>query len=94
MAEKSVGAVEAQRDLATILRSVSGQGDRYVVEERGEPIAAVVPMALYERWKRERDALFVEIERVSRRSGLSPVEADTLADEAVAAVRRDGAATE
>lgn len=94
MAERSIGAVEAQRDLAKILQTVSATGDRYVVEDRGEAVAAVVPMALYRRWKRDRDAFFEEIERVSRRAGLSPAEADALADEAVAGARRDGVATE
>jgi prevent-host-death family protein len=90
MAEKSIGAVEAQRDLARLLRTVSGKGDRYVVEESGEAIAAVVPIELYRRWKEDRDAFFEEIERVSRRSDLSPVEADALAEEAVANVRHGG----
>jgi len=51
--EKMVGAFEARRQLGKILKEVSGKGDRYVVEYHGEPVAAVVPIELYEQWKRE-----------------------------------------
>ena len=44
-----VGAFEA--------RQQPGRGDRYVVEYHGEPVAAVVPIELYEGWKRRREAL-------------------------------------
>ena len=33
-------------------------GDPVVVERHGKPVAAVVPIALYERWRAERESFF------------------------------------
>jgi len=85
--EKMVGAFEARRQLGKILKEVSGKGDRYVVEYHGEPVAAVVPIELYEQWKREREAFFDELQTIAERANLAPEEADALAQEAIQAVR-------
>lgn len=85
--EKTVGAVEARRQLGRILREVSGKGDRFVVEYHGEPVAAVVPIELYEQWKRRRNAFFDRLDALAEESDLPPEEADALADDAVRAVR-------
>lgn len=83
-----IGAFEARRQLGKILKEVSGKGDRYVVEYHGEAVAAVVPIELYEQWKREREAFFDKLQAVSERTNLAPEEADALAQEAVQAVRQ------
>lgn len=90
MAEKKVETLEAKRHLDRILREVSKNGDRYVVQADGAPVAVVVPVAMYERWKRDRGAFFEELEGIARRSGLDPDSADHLSTEAVSAVRDRG----
>jgi prevent-host-death family protein len=50
--EKSIGAYEIRRRLGKVLQEVIGSGDRYVVERHGEPVAAVVPIEVYNQWKR------------------------------------------
>lgn len=86
--EKTVGAFDARRQLGKILKDVSGRGDHYVVNLHGEPVAAVVPIALYEGWKRRREAFFEKLEEMAQAADLPPEEADALADEAVRAVRQ------
>lgn len=85
--EKTVGAFEARRQLGQILKAVAGRGDRYVLESHGEPVAVVVPLALYEGWKRWREAFFDQLEVMAATADLSPEEADALAAEAVRAAR-------
>ncbi|MDQ3780040.1 MAG: type II toxin-antitoxin system Phd/YefM family antitoxin [Chloroflexota bacterium] len=85
--EKTVGAFEARRQLGRILKAVAGRGDRYVLEYHGEPVAAVVPLALYEGWKRRREAFFDRLEVMATTADLSPEEADALATEAVRTAR-------
>ena len=85
--EKKVGADEARRHLGQILKGVSSRGDRYVLEYHGEPVAAVVPIAVYEGWKRRREAFFDRLEEMGETADLSPEEADRLAAEAVRAAR-------
>jgi prevent-host-death family protein len=86
--EKKIGAFEARRTFGKVLRDV-GRGDKVVVERNGEPVAAVVPIELYQQWKRRRDAFFEHVQRVSERSTLSEEEAFRLVEEAVAAVRAE-----
>ncbi len=85
--EKMVSAFEARQQLGKILEAVSGRGERYVVEYHGEPVAAVVPIALYERWKRRREAFFDQLEARTARADVTEEEGGALAAESVRAVR-------
>lgn len=89
--EKSIGAYEIRRRLGKVLQEVVASGDRYVVERHGEPVAAVVPIEVYNQWKRARSDFFDQLRLISERANLSPEEAETLVDEAVRAVRGDSA---
>lgn len=85
--EKTAGAFQARRQLGRILKAVAGRGDCYVLEYHGEPVAAMVPLAIYEGWKRRREAFFDRLEVMAAIADLSPEEADALATEAVRAAR-------
>ena len=85
--EKTIGAVEARRSLGRILQDVAAHGDRVVVERNGQPVAAVVPIDVYNRWKHLRTDFFARIQQASERADLTPEEADQFAADAVAAVR-------
>lgn len=87
--EKKVGAFEAGRQFGRLLNGVSARGEKYVVERHGEPVAAVVPIEVYEQWKRQRRAFFDRLAAIAQQADLSPEEADRLAEEAVAAVRHE-----
>ena len=85
--EKTVGAFEVRRSFGRILQEVAAKGDRVVVERHGEPIAAVVPIDVYNQWKRSRAEFFDRMRQASERADLTPEDADQLAAEAIAAVR-------
>ena len=85
--EKTIGAFEARRQFGSILQDVTARGDEFVVERHGEPVAALVPIELYERWKRQREEFFAQMHEIAARSNLTPEEADALATEAVQAAR-------
>lgn len=85
--EKHTSASEARRRFGRLLQSIAASGDRCVIERHGEPVAAVVPIAVYEQWKRSRAAFFIRWRDVAQRSGLKPEEAEDLAHEAVQASR-------
>jgi prevent-host-death family protein len=84
--EKTVGASEIRRNLGKVLQEVAADGNRYIIERYGEPIAAVVPLAVYEQWKRRR--VFDQLHRAQAQANLAPDAADALAAEAVKAARR------
>jgi antitoxin (DNA-binding transcriptional repressor) of toxin-antitoxin stability system len=85
--EKTVAADEVSRSLGRILQGVAAHGDHVVVEHDGQPVAAMVPIDLYNQWKRSRADFFQRIDEAARRANLTPDEADQLAADAVAAVR-------
>ena len=85
--ERVVTAFEARRSFGKLLEDVHGRGDHVVVERHGAPVAAVVPIAVYEQWKRTRERFFARMEAAAARANLSEEEADALVTEAVRAVR-------
>ncbi len=85
--EKTVSSQDAPGRFGDLLQGVSDKGDRYVVEQDGVPLAAVVPFALYAQWKGRREGFFGQMRDSADRAGLSEVEALRLADEAKRAVR-------
>jgi prevent-host-death family protein len=87
--EKTIGAFEVRRQFGKVLQEVASKGDRFVVERHGEAIAAVVPIEVYQQWKRARGEFFDRLRAVADQARLSPQEADELACEAVEAVRPD-----
>jgi prevent-host-death family protein len=85
--EKTVSSQDAPSRFGDLLQGVSDKGDRYVVEQDGVPLAAVVPFALYSQWKGRRESFFQKMRGTADRTGLSEAEALRLADEAKRAVR-------
>ena len=85
--EKRLGLTEARREFSTIVERVQHEGDAYIVSRHCRPAAAVVPMYVYESWKRQRNEFFELVRRAQQRAGLESEEADQLAAEAVAAIR-------
>lgn len=85
--EKTVGAFEIRRSLGKVLQDISARGDKYIVERHGEAVAVVVPVEVYEQWKRSRSRLFEQLRRAQANANLSPEAADVLAEEAVQAAR-------
>jgi len=85
--EKVIAAFEARRSFGKLIQDVLVRGDQYVIERHGERVAAVVPIEVYEQWKRRRQAFFDNMRQVSERANIPEKEADALAAEAVQAVR-------
>lgn len=89
--EKIVSAFEARRQFGSLLNGVDARGDRIIVTRHGEPVAAVVPMAVYEQWCRQRDEFNAMWDELASRvdPNLVPEEIDALIEEAVQAVRAE-----
>jgi prevent-host-death family protein len=87
--EKALGATEVGRSFGEILEDVADRGDRVVVERQVRPIAAVVPIDVYNQWKRSRADFFERMSQAAGRSNLTAEDADRLAAEAIAAVRAE-----
>ena len=85
--EKTVSSENVPDEFGTLLRQVSDNGDHYVVEQDGVPLAAVIPFQLYAQWKRQRTEFFDQTRATADRVGLSDDEAIQLVEEAKRAIR-------
>ena len=85
--EKALGITKARQEFTTIVEKVQHQGETYIINRHGKPVAAVVPMQVYEGWKRQRDEFFEFIRDAQQQADLSPDEAEHIAEEAIQAVR-------
>ena len=91
MVEKTVSAFDARRKFGKVLDRVAGGRDSVIVERHGEPVAAVIPIAVYRQMQQQRNEARVRLrqrfEETSARANMSPEDADTLITEVVAEVR-------
>ena len=56
--EKTIAVTKARDKFRSIVDEVQYQGDKYVIERHGKPAVAVVPIQIYENWKKQRERLF------------------------------------
>ncbi|MBI1785437.1 type II toxin-antitoxin system prevent-host-death family antitoxin, partial [Candidatus Sumerlaeota bacterium] len=75
--------------IGEIVDTVRLRGDRYIIERRGKPVAAVVPVEVEEAYARNRQALFEIMERAAQYNrGIPQKKIDAAIDEAVREVRQ------
>lgn len=86
--DKTVSAFEARRQFGQILQDVLANHVHYIVERHGQPVAAIVPVAVLDQWRRGRDLAFAEVAEFARRVNMDPDEAERLALELVEEARR------
>jgi prevent-host-death family protein len=86
---KTLSAWEARRQFGQLLRDVSRDGEAVIVESHGEPVVAVVPVAILEAWERERQALFDDMRATAERVNLTDEEAEQAVAAAVDRVRAE-----
>lgn len=87
--ERKVTAEQAENQFGTMLKGVCKAGDNFVVEQDGEPVAAVVPYWMYKQWMERRKAFFDRAAAIAERVNMDPDEAMELALEAQREVRRE-----
>jgi len=62
--ERSLGVTEAREKFSEVIEKVQYQGAAFVISRHGKAAAAVVPMSVYENWKRKREELFAAIRKI------------------------------
>lgn len=67
--EKVTGVTDARNSFRKIINEVQYQGEKYIVERHGQPAVAIVPIGIYEQWKREQEELFELIASFQESSG-------------------------
>ena len=62
--ERKLGLAKARENFSEIVEQVQYQGESYVISRHGKPAAAVVPVEVYENWKRQRNTFFETIRKL------------------------------
>ena len=93
MTETTMSASEARRRFGNLLDRVAAEGENFIIERRGEPVAAVISIDAHRQWQSQRDAARARLseffETASARANMTPEEADALAGKSVADVRAE-----
>lgn len=66
--ERELNVTKAREELSNIVDRVQFQGDTYVISRNGKPAVAVVPLKVYENWRRQRQEFFDLVKTISSRS--------------------------
>ena len=85
--EKTVNAFEVRRSFGQMLQDILTSSDKFIVERHGKPVAVVVPIEVYEQWKKSRERFFATLRLAQENADLNEAEATKLADEAIQASR-------
>ncbi len=62
--ERKLGLAKARENFSEIVEQVQYQGKSYVISRHGKPAAAVVPVEVYENWKRQRKTFFETVRKL------------------------------
>jgi prevent-host-death family protein len=87
--EKELGITQARIEFNEIVEQVQHRGDIYIINRHGKPAAALVPVQVYETWKRQRRQFFDQIRELEAQAGLEPEKAERPATQAVASIRAE-----
>lgn len=85
--DKKIGAFEARRQFGQILKEVEMKGDSFLIERHGEAVAAVVPIGVYDQWKKDRKEFFDQIKAAADTANLDEEEAEEVIAKALKATR-------
>lgn len=58
-----ISPLELRDKLGQILEESYYRGDQFIIARRGKPMAALVPIAEYEKWLRDKEEFFSIVEK-------------------------------
>lgn len=62
--KKEVSATELRRKFGELLNGVYHNGDRLIVKRANKPLAAIVPIEVYEQTLKQREKAFSVLDRI------------------------------
>ena len=87
---KKISTLEIRQNLGAILNRVSLRDEQYIIERKGQSLAAMVPLWQLEKWQSEKEMLFGAIDKVRQRNKKIPLSViEKEVDEAIRSVRKN-----
>ena len=85
---RRVNAIEARKNLGSLLEGAFYKGNQYVIERAGRPMAAIVPVPQLRAWQERRGRFFATLAEMGKKtSGVKHRVVEREVAEAVTAVR-------
>jgi len=89
MSVKVVTALKARKIFGTIMNAVSFGNDQYIVERKGIPMVAIIPVKKLEQMDKARQRFFSNMSKISDAFiGKDPYEIDKILKEATQAAKK------
>lgn len=89
MSLKVVTALRARQIFGTIMNAVSFRNDQYIVERKGMPMVAIIPVKRLEQMDKARQRFFSNMSRISDSFiGEDPYKLDQILVEATQAAKK------
>ena len=81
--KETISTIEVRKKLGDLLNRVDLRHDQFIIERKGKPLAALVPVEKLDQMERAARLHLLEgLERQKGKASLSQAEADQIADEA------------
>ena len=89
--EKTIGAYEARRRFGQLIEEAFYKRDHFIVERSGRPMAAIVPIADYRKWRTAVKARFFALleDAWERNTGAPPEELERDVEAALKGLREE-----
>jgi len=89
MSLKVVTALKARKIFGTIMNAVSFGNDQYIVERKGIPMVAIIPVKKLEQMDKARQRFFSNMSKISDSfAGEDPAKLDELLEKATQSAKR------
>ncbi len=89
MSLKVVTALKARQIFGTIMNAVSLKNDQYIVERKGTPMVAIIPIKKFKQMDKARLRFFSNMSKISDSfSGEDPKKLDDILGEAALAAKQ------
>ncbi|MYB63830.1 type II toxin-antitoxin system prevent-host-death family antitoxin [Candidatus Poribacteria bacterium] len=85
---KEVSAIELQQKFVELLNGVYHNGDQLIIKNANKPLAAIIPIEIYDRLIKQREEAFSVLDRIWEKAPkVSEEEVQTDIEQAIAEVR-------
>jgi prevent-host-death family protein len=87
--QRNISTQELKTRIGEVVDAVRLRGDRYIVQRRGKPVAALVPLHINVNYEQDRRELFALMRSVAQRNRAVPdADVEAAIDQALAEVRQ------
>lgn len=87
---KTTTAIKARKNLGRLLEETFYRGDEFIIERAGKPMAVLISVQEFERWRKQREADFAVFDEVrAKAADAVPDKVEEEVGQALAEIRKN-----